>query len=55
MPKQYRLSIRGNQREEIDEDLLAEALLMVAEDLEHAQEADQDDKQQPSTSDEDEQ
>ena len=55
MPKTYRLTIRGSQKEEIDEDLLAEALLMVAEDLEHAQEADQDDNRQPSTTDEDDQ
>jgi hypothetical protein len=53
MPKQYRLSIRGSQREEIDEDLLAQALLMVAEDLERAQQADQDDDE-PTTTDKDE-
>lgn len=33
MARQYWLSIRGNQRAEIDEDLLAQALLMVAQDL----------------------
>lgn len=44
MPKQYRLSIQGSQKEEIDEDLLAQALLMVAEDL-SAQQAGQDDDQ----------
>ncbi len=54
MPKQYRLSIRGSQREEIDEDLLAQALLMIAEDLVRAQEAAQDDDE-PTTTDEDEQ
>lgn len=55
MPKAYRLSIRGRQREEIDEDLLAQALLMVAEDLEPAEQDEQDENQQPSSTDEGEQ
>ena len=50
MPKQYRLSIRGSQKEEIDEDLFAQALLMVAEDL-SAQQDDQDDEQAGGTED----
>lgn len=33
MPKQYRLRIRGKQRDDIDLDLLAQALLMLSEDL----------------------
>jgi hypothetical protein len=33
MPKQYRIRIRGKQREDVDIDLLAQALLMIAEDL----------------------
>lgn len=48
MPKQYRLSIRGSQKDEIDEDLLAEALLMVAEDL-SVHQGDQDDDQPAKT------
>jgi hypothetical protein len=42
MPKQYRIRMRGQQREDIDIDLLAQALLMVAEDLQ----ADHDEQEQ---------
>lgn len=54
MPKQYRIRIRGKQREDIDEDLLAQALLMVAEDLQAGQQ-DQEDQGQPPSTDEDDQ
>jgi hypothetical protein len=33
MTKRYRIRIRGKQRDDIDIDLLAQALLMIAEDL----------------------
>ncbi len=33
MRKQYRIRIRGKQREDIDIDLLAQALVLIAEDL----------------------
>jgi len=42
MPKQYRIRIKGKQRGDIDLDLLAQALLMVAEDLQ-AEQQDQED------------
>jgi hypothetical protein len=47
MPKQYRIRIRGQQREDIDIDLLAQALLMVAEDLQ----SDHDDEEQTDQED----
>lgn len=52
MAKEYRLRIRGNQREDIDIDLLAQALLMVAEDLhaDHAKEG-QDDQEDAAPED----
>ena len=37
MAKQYQIRIRGKQRDDIDIDLLAQALLMLVEDLQAAQ------------------
>lgn len=37
MAKQYWIRVRGKQREEIDIELFAQALLMVIEDLQAAQ------------------
>jgi hypothetical protein len=33
MPKQYRIRVRGKQRDDIDIELFAQALLMVIEDM----------------------
>lgn len=46
MPKPYWILVRGRQRDEVDIDLLAQALLMIAEDLQAEQ--DQKNKQQES-------
>jgi hypothetical protein len=51
MTRHYRIRIHGKQRDDIDIDLLAQALLMIAEDLQDQQE--QDERQQttpPETS-----
>jgi hypothetical protein len=39
MPKQYRIRVRGKQRDDIDIELFAQALLMVIEDMQADQEA----------------
>jgi hypothetical protein len=38
MAKQYRIRVRGKQRDDIDIELFAEALLMVIEDMQAEQE-----------------
>lgn len=45
MPKQYRIRIRGKQRDDIDVDLLAQALLMIAEDLKAEQDQQKNEQQ----------
>jgi hypothetical protein len=41
LAKEYRIRIRGKQRDDIDIDLLAQALLMLAEDLQAKQAEDE--------------